>query len=508
MRMNRRHFVTAAALASGAALAPRHAWTQAARPIDVIVIGAGLSGLDTALTLEENGLSVLVLEGRAKHIGGRVLTFFEVPGHPEAGGNTIAQAYGRMIAAGQKYGVEIVNLAPRLLKHGGQELYVRGEHIPIAAWPTHPRNPFTGEQKKLPPWAWGDAMFRAHMPFKDLGAWASPENAAYDIPVHEFLVSKGATDEMIRLGYDTNIAYGTTSRDVSLLMQAYSDHWLAVNRGSLPAFSRSGAQMTPPSGAPAAAAPQKPAALPLIGAFKGGNQKLPIAMAGKLKGDRLMGKRVVAIDTRADGVTVRCSDGTSYSAKACVSSLPYSTLRHVAIDPLPPPVQLDAIQSLGYIPITQFHLVAKKAYWKEDGLHPTMWTDGIAGMVLAQRFGPTDEDVTSLTAWARGLNAQYVDRMGLEAAGAAVIAEIERLRPAAKGQLEVAASHSWALDPFAAGDWAIYQPGQVTRFAASLAKPHERLHFCGEHTGQSARGMEAALESAERVSLEVLTTLG
>jgi hypothetical protein len=46
---------------------------------------------------------------------------------------------------------------------------------------------------------------------------------------------------MIRLGYDTNIAYGTTSHDVSLLMQAFTDHWQAVNRGAIMGFSRTGA---------------------------------------------------------------------------------------------------------------------------------------------------------------------------------------------------------------------------------------------------------------------------
>ena len=56
---------------------------------------------------------------------------------------------------------------------------------------------------------------------------------------------KGATDAMIRLGYDTNIAYGTTAYDVSLLQQAFSDHWQNVNRGAIMAFSRTGAVNAP-----------------------------------------------------------------------------------------------------------------------------------------------------------------------------------------------------------------------------------------------------------------------
>jgi monoamine oxidase len=488
MSLTRRRFVTTGAALAAASTLPRIAFTAAAAPIDVIVIGAGLSGLDAALILEENGLKVLMLEGRANHIGGRVYTLFDVPGHPEAGGNTIAGAYGRMIAAGQKYGVPTVNLAPRFMKYAGQELYVGGEHIPLGAWPTHAANPFTGDMKKLPPWAWGGAMFKAHMPFKDLGAWADPANAAHDISMHQFLAANGASDAAINLGYNTNISYGTTSHDVSLLQQASADHWQQVNR--------------------VAPAPDGPPGVPFIGAYKGGNQKLPIAMAARLKGDRLMDKRVVSISTTDDGATVQCEDGHRYSAKAVVCSLPYSVLRTVPLDPLPPPVQLAAIQTLGYIPITQFHLVPKRAFWQDDGLAPSMWSDGISGSILAQRFGSTDDEVTSLTVWARGLNAQYVDRLGSEGGARAVVAEIERLRPAAKGQLEVAAVHSWALDPFSAGDWAIFQPGQVTRFIATMSQPHKRLFFCGEHTAVASRGMEGAMESAERVALEVLTAVG
>jgi len=499
MSLSRRQFVASTAALTAAASLPRVAYTAAAGEIDVIVIGAGLSGLETAVTLEENGLRVLVLEGRQR-IGGRMLTLYDVPGNPEAGGNSIANAYGRSIAAGTKYDIEVVNMAPRLFGTPlGQELYVGGEHIPLKDWPTHPRNPFAGDLKKLAPWAWGDAMFKQHMPFEDLQNWYSPKYAEYDVSVHSFLASKGATEAMLRLGYDINIAYGTTSQDVSLLTQAFADYWINTNRGALMAFSRTGAQNVPPSGS-------VPSGL-LIGAYKGGNQNLPIAMAKRLKGDLLQGKRVAAIDLTDTGVTVRCADGTRYRARGVVSSMPFSTLRHVAIDPLPQGAQQRAIQTLGYIPITQFHLVPSKPFWEVDGLSPSMWTDGPLGMVLAQRFGATDTEITSLTVWCRGANGNFIDRFGLEAGGRMIIAEYEKLRPAAKGLLRVGGAHSWSMDPFSAGDWAIFQPGQVRDFQAEMARPHGRMYFCGEHTSVGSRGIEGAFESAERVSLEVLNAL-
>ena len=516
MSVTRRQFVaTTAATAALAGLAPRLRAAGAGDP-DVIVIGAGLSGLETALMLEENGLKVRVLEGR-KRIGGRMYTLFDLPGHPEVGGNSIANAYGRSIAAAKRNGVEVVNVAQRLMTNrSGQALFIGGEHVKLTDWATHPRNPFTGEARKLPPWSWGDAMFKQHMPFRDLENWHDAAHAQHDISVHQFLSSKGATDAQIRLGYDTNIAYGTTSRDVSLLQQAFADHWQAVNRGAVTAFTRTGASTAPatsPSGstpaapATAGAAPAVPPNL-LIGTFKGGNQNLPIAMARRLKGDLLQGKRVVAIEAGTDSATVVCSDGSRHRAKAVVCSMPFSTLRDVAIDPLPPSLQHKAIQTLGYIPITQFHIIPKKPFWEMDGLSPSMWTDGPLGMVLAQRSGKTDAEVTSLTVWCRGLNGLFIDRFGIEEGKRMILDEFARLRPASKGLLTVGAVHSWTADPFSAGDWAIFQPGQVRELRAAMAVPHQRLFFCGEHTAVGSRGIEGAFESAERVSLEVLSAVG
>jgi monoamine oxidase len=39
-----------------------------------------------------------------------------------------------------------------------------------------------------------------------------------------------------------------------------------------------------------------------------------------------------------------------------------------------------------------------------------------------------------------------------------------------------------------------------------MAALYGRIHFCGEHTVQANRGMEGAMESAERAALEVLET--
>lgn len=73
MTMNRREFVVSTAVSTAVAGLASRTYASGLKEPDVIVIGAGLSGLEAALNLEENGLSVLVLEGRDR-VGGRVYT--------------------------------------------------------------------------------------------------------------------------------------------------------------------------------------------------------------------------------------------------------------------------------------------------------------------------------------------------------------------------------------------------------------------------------------------------
>jgi monoamine oxidase len=168
-------------------------------------------------------------------------------------------------------------------------------------------------------------------------------------------------------------------------------------------------------------------------------------------------------------------------------------------------LQERAIKTVAYAPCTQVHMVSKRAFWEDDGLPAYMWTDGPAGFVAPNRNDDSPEEITSLTAWGRGFLARYLDRLGPEGAKAAVINAIEKLRPAAKGQLEALYVKSWELDEFAGGaDFMVWGPGQITEFFGELWAPHGRIHFCGEHTAMLERGMEGAMESGERVALEVL----
>ena len=87
------------------------------------------------------------------------------------------------------------------------------------------------------------------------------------------------------------------------------------------------------------------------------------------------------------------------------------------------------------------------------------------------------------------------------------MAVLERIRPKAAKALVPIKVFSWQKELYTGGTWASWAPGQISAFANQIGQRHGRIHFCGEHTARLDRGMEGAMESADRVVLEILERL-
>lgn len=476
--IDRRNFALgAAALGLGAMAGPlgAKARRKPARMLDVIVLGAGASGLQAAWMLEQQGMTVKVLEGR-KRVGGRIATLMDQPGYPEMGFNSMADGYGRGIDAAQRAGVELVEVGARYRLGKPALLWINGKPLTREEWAAFPGNPFPDALKTTMPGELVAKLVAQRNPLSDWTAWNDPANAGLDISLRDFLKAQGLSDEAIRIGNEVSPYYGTTAADVSALMLEFNDGFVKAQF----------------------------AAGPRSLAVKGGNIKLAEGMARLLKGDVLLGKEVIAITSSAASATVHCRDGSQFTARKVVCSLPFSTLRKVKILPGLKGAQAQAVAGLPYQPLSMVFLTATAPFWDEDGLAPGMWTDGIAGNLMPQRFGSSPEEITGFIAQARGGLANQWDAMGKDAVFAAVTGAIEAMRPATKGKLRAAEFFSWKNEGFNLGDWAYFGPGHISGFVNHMAKPAGRIHFCGEHTATGARGLEGAFESAERVALEVL----
>ena len=445
---------------------------------DVLVIGAGLSGLSSALMLQEQGSDVQVIEGRSR-VGGRVYTRFDLPGYPEVGGNSFGAGYGRVLDAAKRMELQVVEYSERRKKYPKLELVINGQIVAPEDWPSSPFNHLPPQMRERMPWEMGGIAMQGNNPLQASDDWRSPANQSYDVSIHDFLSQRKVPEEVIRLGYSVNPYFGSSAYDVSALQYLYNAAWGASQAKIAPHMY----------------------------SILGGNQQLPMAMSEKLKRPVDLDREVVAISSTDQGAEVYCADGSVYKSRRVICSLPYSVVRNFRFDPILSGAHEIAVSTLNYMVNTIIFFKANRPFWEEDGLSPTMWTDGMLGTVAAQRFGESDDEVTAISVNPRGKWAAFLDRLPREEAISRVIAEIEKIRPKARGALECTGFHSWNQDPFSAGDWAIFAPGQVRQFGNAMASIHGNVHFCGEHTAVANRGMEGAMESAERVGIEVMTAL-
>lgn len=482
MRLNRRQFVRNSTLAAGfaaqGAIFPKTAF--AAEKSDVIVIGAGFSGLNTAILLRDAGYTVTVLEA-SDRIGGRAYTADKVEGRPEFGANQIGPQYKRVRAMAKRLDV---GLSQGANLNAPFSFSVQGQLINKEDWPSSDLNKTVGAERELmPTQLMGQYLFN-NDPFETTDQWLQDAAVNYDISVGQWLQKFGASPAALRLASEGLIA---------------PDLWSASALDKLQGMPRNTASLQSNSSIKGDSFEQS---APVSSRVTDGTQRLPEAMAALL-GDRVQkNKSVARIDMEGPKALVSCLDGTKYSADFVVSAVPLTALRKIAIYPHLQGDQREAVNLTPYANTTFVYLNVKHPYWEDDGLDASLWTDGPVN-VIRQAFD-ADGSRDRLVAVSTGKKANWLDQLPPSVRGEFVRMQIEKLRPASAGHLEVSGVHSWGQNPYSDGCSSALPAGHALRYARSLVTPHARLHFAGEHTKRIEVGMESAMESGERVANEIM----
>ena len=145
--VTRRTLIGTGAAAGAAAVVPGTATARRPKPrrADVIVVGAGLSGLQAASDVAAAGKSVLVVEAR-KRVGGRTLNHKLGPAYPgkviEIGGQWIGPTQTKLAGLATELGIETFktyNEGSYLYYRNGTKTPYEVQPPPIGAVPPDPQ---------------------------------------------------------------------------------------------------------------------------------------------------------------------------------------------------------------------------------------------------------------------------------------------------------------------------------------------------------------------------------
>jgi monoamine oxidase len=432
---------------------------------DIIVLGAGLSGLYAAHLLADEGKDVLVLEA-SSHVGGRLKTIKHNGYYSEAGGEQIGAGYARIRHMADRFGV---TLSPSASGRRQTTHRYAGNNFSPDDWKANAAHPFPGKFKGMSP---GSPLFRLaaqYNPLKSASDWRESSFVDFDMSAEEFLTRNefnNAARTMINQTLNAN------DLESYSMMNVYRSMYL---------FGQS-RQMGPNL------------------YVEGGADHLTKRMSTGL--NVRLGQTVQAITANKQSVEIQTQDRT-YKAATCICSLPFGALRHINVDAPLSPSQTQAVKNMAYTQILQIHFETESAYWDVDGLPADMWTDEPIERIFANRN--LSGDYTGLNRiWINGAGVNDVNQMDDPSIGRWSQDQINRIRPSI-GNINVYHVQRWTSDNnFAGGAYMHWAPGQITKWANGLSAPAGNLYFCGEHLSHLHTGMEGAMESAESAAFRLL----
>ncbi|RAL10963.1 flavin monoamine oxidase family protein [Aspergillus homomorphus CBS 101889] len=448
---------------------------------DVLVIGAGFSGLQAAYSAQQAGLSTVVLEARDR-VGGKV---WSVPlasgrGCAELGAAWINDTLQpRVWAYAQKFGMKVVKQrleGQAVMEPGLDERFV----FPFGVTPE-----FTEQEKK------NLEHIRDHIQAESLkqGPLSGEDD---NVTLDQYVRNLGALPKIIQMvNLWAQVMHGVEATEESA---AWFIDYCRRNRGLLAirADDASGGQYL---------------------RFQDGSQTIANRLADLIGTSKIhLSTPVATIDDHSSHVTVTSTKGQTFTARKVILSIPSTMYKELNISPRLPAAVQEVTNGTVLGDYNKAIVCYDRPWWRDLGFNG--YFASYAGPVILARDTSVDEKRHfALTCFVNGEPGREWSKLVPHERRAAVLHQIARVfkqdrNSEAYRPIEVF-DQIWQHERYSRGALApITALGHLTRFREVYGRPVGNLHFVGTEYSPEWKGyMEGALCSGELGAEEVVRAL-
>lgn len=442
---------------------------------DVVVIGAGATGLTAALRLHERGLDVVVVEARDR-VGGRLETR-EVDGQMlEIGGQWVSPDQTALLETLDRLGLDTYSR------------YREGDSVYIGADGRALR--FTGDI--FPGGERTEAEIERLIGVLDLlvaetdpaAPWAHPLAHDYDRISFSAWLEEQTDDAEAR----ANIALFVA--DAMLTKPAHS---FSLLQALLMAASAGGFSHL------------VDADFILDKRVVGGLQQVPERLAERLGSERiLLGRPVRSLRWSDDGVEVR-TDTATIGARRAIVAVPPNLVNRIAFDPPLPRLRQQALQHQSLGLVIKVHATYATPFWRADGLSGTAFSPH-ALVHEAYDNSNAGEERGTLVGFVSDEKADRLLRLPAVDRKAEILDSLAAYYgPAALDPL-VYYESDWAAEEWTQGAYAAsFDLGGLTRYGALQLEPVGPLRFgSSDLAAEGYQHVDGAIRVGTRLAQEII----
>ncbi len=445
--------------------------------VDVVVVGAGFSGLSAARALVTEEWSVVVLEARPR-VGGRTFTK-SVPGDGgpwvDVGGQWIGPTQHEIHALVRELGVATF------------PTWTRGDNLVIVKERAKRYRGVIPRIALLSLLDLGVVQWRLESMAKQVpldAPWTAKKAAEWDAQSLGDWLDRNVRTKTARTLFEAGLetVYAATGHEISLLHALFyvrSGGNLDILLGN--EEKKDGAQAT---------------------RIVGGMQPVAEKLAASL--DVRLSCPVRRIENAEHGVIVHF-DGGSLRAERVIIAIPPKLVPEIRFEPQLEGKRAELVKSMPMGAVIKHTAVYASPFWREEGLSGMVVSDEGPIHVVFDNSVPDDEK-GMLIGFSEATAARKLGALGEgERRDAAVACFVRYFGERARKPVAYV-DHVWEHDPWSGGCYGAFMPpGVWTRLGPAIREPCGRIHWAGTETATVWSGyIDGAISSGKRAAAEVV----